>query len=132
VYLDQSWMKHGLCLRLPLDQVDELFFAEAGMKGSHAKKICRNCPVRLPCRDYGLVYPPAQLIGIWGGLNQEDRRYYHREVPELITEIRNRLGVQEQDFEEITESAQVDLLSSILQELGLTPLELPVGLDSIV
>jgi WhiB family redox-sensing transcriptional regulator len=37
-----------------------------------AKKVCVHCPVRSECLDYALrVHEP---IGIWGGLNEAERR----------------------------------------------------------
>lgn len=129
--MDQSWMEVGLCrVKYSLEFVDEFFFAESGMKGNHAKKICQSCSVRIQCRDFALVQPPAQLYGIWGGLNQVDRQYYHREFPELIETLRNRLQVQAEDFEYGV--PEVDPLSLILAELGLPPLLLSEVLHLVV
>jgi WhiB family redox-sensing transcriptional regulator len=37
-----------------------------------AKAICRECPVRQPCLDYALRI--REPHGIWGGLNEVERR----------------------------------------------------------
>lgn len=37
-----------------------------------AKEICRTCPVRLPCLEYALQI--REPHGIWGGLNEVERR----------------------------------------------------------
>ena len=46
--------------------------AERDAREHAAKKVCRHCPVRSECLDYALrVQEP---IGIWGGLNEPERR----------------------------------------------------------
>ena len=37
-----------------------------------AKEICATCPVRQPCLDYALQI--REPHGIWGGLNEVERR----------------------------------------------------------
>ena len=37
-----------------------------------AKAICARCPVRLDCLDYALEHD--ERFGIWGGLNEDERR----------------------------------------------------------
>ena len=37
-----------------------------------AKAVCARCPVRMPCALYALA--THQPHGVWGGLNEEDRR----------------------------------------------------------
>jgi WhiB family redox-sensing transcriptional regulator len=37
-----------------------------------AKAICRRCPVLDDCRDYALA--TRQPFGVWGGLDEEERR----------------------------------------------------------
>lgn len=37
-----------------------------------AKAICAGCPVMEPCRDYALMI--REPHGIWGGLNEAERR----------------------------------------------------------
>lgn len=57
-----------------------LFFApnyfekreEKGAREAKAKALCARCPVRRPCLEYALgVREPH---GIWGGLNEFERR----------------------------------------------------------
>lgn len=33
-----------------------------------ARKLCRSCPVKEPCLDYALEFPPADMHGVWAGL----------------------------------------------------------------
>jgi WhiB family redox-sensing transcriptional regulator len=37
-----------------------------------AKRICKDCPVRLECLDQAVSN--REIHGIWGGLNEEERR----------------------------------------------------------
>jgi WhiB family redox-sensing transcriptional regulator len=37
-----------------------------------AKTICAGCPVLTDCRDYALA--TRQPFGVWGGLDEEQRR----------------------------------------------------------
>ncbi|CAN5646541.1 hypothetical protein BH20ACT2_BH20ACT2_02510 [soil metagenome] len=37
-----------------------------------AKSICASCPVRQPCREYAIGIKEPH--GIWGGLNETERK----------------------------------------------------------
>ena len=39
---------------------------------TRAKMICADCPVRKPCLDYAIAI--REPHGIWGGLNENERR----------------------------------------------------------
>ncbi|HEV3495824.1 MAG TPA: WhiB family transcriptional regulator, partial [Actinomycetes bacterium] len=39
---------------------------------ARAKEICALCPVRRPCLDYALAI--REPHGIWGGLNELERK----------------------------------------------------------
>lgn len=62
-----------------------LFFApnyfekrtEKDGRESRAKAICDRCPVRAPCLDYALKI--REPHGIWGGLNEFERRQLLRQ-----------------------------------------------------
>ncbi len=76
-------------------QVDGLWQVKAACRGPHAtvffppphferkderearekaaKAICATCPVRQPCLDYALRI--REPHGIWGGLNEAERRH---------------------------------------------------------
>ena len=45
---------------------------ERAEREERAKEICATCPVRKPCLDYALSH--AITHGIWGGLNEVERR----------------------------------------------------------
>ncbi len=42
-----------------------------------AKSICSGCSVRIECLEYSLSVP--ELYGVWGGLNETERRALLRE-----------------------------------------------------
>jgi len=64
-----------------------LFFApsyfekhgEKDAREASAKAICRRCPVRESCLDYALTIRESH--GVWGGLNELERRRLLRERP---------------------------------------------------
>ena len=39
-----------------------------------ATKLCAGCPVRAECLEFELRVVGEQTVGVWGGLNQQDRR----------------------------------------------------------
>jgi WhiB family transcriptional regulator, redox-sensing transcriptional regulator len=38
-----------------------------------AKAVCASCPVRIDCLEYAIHFD--ERYGIWGGLNQDERRH---------------------------------------------------------
>jgi WhiB family transcriptional regulator, redox-sensing transcriptional regulator len=45
---------------------------EKAEREERAKSICATCPVRQPCRAYAIKI--REPHGIWGGLNEVERR----------------------------------------------------------
>jgi WhiB family transcriptional regulator, redox-sensing transcriptional regulator len=45
---------------------------------ARAKSICAGCPVRIDCLDYSLSV--REPYGIWGGLNEQERRALIRDL----------------------------------------------------
>lgn len=65
------WVEDALCRVVG----DEIFFPPDDKPVSRdfyrtAKRICRRCPVRLKCLDYGL----DETYGVWGGTSPAERR----------------------------------------------------------
>jgi WhiB family redox-sensing transcriptional regulator len=59
----------------------DLWFPDRGEKRDpsrirHAKEVCGTCPVRRDCAAYAQACSDAgdPLVGIWGGLNERERR----------------------------------------------------------
>jgi WhiB family transcriptional regulator, redox-sensing transcriptional regulator len=72
-----DWLERALCI----DEDPELFFP-VGTTGpaidqiADAKEVCLRCPVRTECLDWAL--DTAQDAGVWGGLDEEERRGIRR------------------------------------------------------
>jgi WhiB family redox-sensing transcriptional regulator len=54
--------------------------AEKLAREAVAKRICSTCPVREPCLEYALATREAH--GVWGGLNETERRAILRRARE--------------------------------------------------
>lgn len=69
IFTDETWMQDGLCGEFE----SEMWFPdpEKGEQGAEAKAICRQCPVKIECLEYGTKHDEH---GIWGGLTQKARR----------------------------------------------------------
>ena len=67
-----DWRADALCA-----QTDpEVFFPEKGGSPALAKRVCRVCPVRLPCLAFALAV--GERHGVWGGLSERERRRVRR------------------------------------------------------
>lgn len=69
--LPPRWVEDALC-----GEVDpETFHPKRGDDVEPAKRICAQCPVRLPCLAYGLEHEAESYrYGIFGGLTPQERR----------------------------------------------------------
>jgi len=70
---DRSWQDRANCLGVDPD----LFFPERGASTREAKEVCRGCEVRMECLEYALRI--REPHGVWGGLNELERRVLVRE-----------------------------------------------------
>jgi WhiB family redox-sensing transcriptional regulator len=66
-----EWHGRGLCI----GEDPDAFFPSHGDPGEKAREICRTCLVRGDCLQYGI---DADESGIWGGLDQQERRNLKR------------------------------------------------------
>jgi WhiB family redox-sensing transcriptional regulator len=77
-----SWQHHAACR----GEDASFFFApsyferhsEKLARESVAKSICARCPVRAECLDFALELRDPH--GVWGGLNEMERRTLLREL----------------------------------------------------
>ena len=75
-HLQIGWQYRAACK----GPQSELFFAPSHLerredrheREAAAKAICRSCPVLTQCREYALMV--REPHGIWGGLNEYERR----------------------------------------------------------
>ena len=77
------WSKLAICT----GEDPNTFFPSNGDSGTRAREICACCPVRRNCAEYAAE---ADEFGIWGGLDQEQRR---ARVLELATNCANKSPV---------------------------------------
>ena len=66
-----EWHAQGLCVG---DDPD-VFFPSHGDPGTQARQICADCAVRDDCLKFAI---DADEFGIWGGLDQDERRNLRR------------------------------------------------------
>ena len=73
-----DWRTDAACR----DEDPELFFpigttGPAVEQSAAAKQVCTSCPVREECLEFALA--TNQDAGIWGGLNEDERRTLRRQ-----------------------------------------------------
>jgi WhiB family redox-sensing transcriptional regulator len=66
-----EWHSRGLCV----GEEPEAFFPSRGDPGTGARQVCAACSVRDECLGYATA---ADEFGIWGGLDQQERRNLKR------------------------------------------------------
>ena len=66
--MDTEWMAEGKCGDLP----PSIFFPSDGVGVDVARKICQDCPARMPCLEYALINRIDH--GVWGGTSERERR----------------------------------------------------------
>ena len=76
---DYTWRSRAICR----DTDPDLFFpigttGQALVQIDRAKEVCDMCPVKTDCLDYALE--TNQDSGIWGGLDEEQRRNIRRQA----------------------------------------------------
>ena len=74
---------HGLCV----SEDPEAFFPSHGNPGTGARQVCAACPVREECLNYATA---GDELGIWGSLDQQERRNLKRRQQRRNATIRPR------------------------------------------
>jgi WhiB family redox-sensing transcriptional regulator len=90
---DMWWLPDARCIGTD----PELFFpvgtSEAAMtKVATAKRICDACDVRPECLEWSLA--TFQDAGVWGGLDEEERRVIRRARRRTLVAEAERAGLQ--------------------------------------
>lgn len=67
-----AWADLAACRGLSL----ALFFPEPGDSARPGKRICRSCPVQVPCAIAGM----DERHGTWGGLTRNERAALRRKA----------------------------------------------------
>ncbi|MFD8566838.1 WhiB family transcriptional regulator [Streptomyces sp. NPDC057694] len=71
-----EWQEQASCCVV---DPDEMFLDGAAQ--SHAKSICKPCPVRTECLAHAL--DQRIQYGLWGGMTERERRALLRRRPEV-------------------------------------------------
>jgi WhiB family redox-sensing transcriptional regulator len=100
---DMRWVPSAACI----GRDPELFFpvgtsAAAATQTSLAKTVCRSCPVRSECLEWALM--TCQDAGVWGGLDEEERRVIRRARRRLAA-VAARPAAEEAELDERLEAA---------------------------
>jgi WhiB family redox-sensing transcriptional regulator len=69
--------RHGLCLWEISSGDPPAWSGERAPDRELAARLCAGCPVRRECLEFGLRTAGANTVGVWGGLNEDDRRALH-------------------------------------------------------
>ena len=95
--MSSDWRLRAACRGLGPD----LFFPGAGPGGGDgnqsardtraAKRICAACPVAEPCLGYALRFNEHELLGIWGGKSEKERRMLRRDRRKAGTVSKERM-----------------------------------------
>lgn len=72
-----DWRSRGQCV----GEDPEVFFPSYGDPGTEARQVCAACPVRGQCLGHATA---ADELGIWGGLDQRERRNLKRRQQRMI------------------------------------------------
>jgi len=71
---ERPWVVFSACR----DKDADLFFPDTRSDEQQAVAICATCPVQMECLEYALE---ADIrFGIWGGLNEKQRRPLARRI----------------------------------------------------
>ena len=71
-YDPKEWRSLAACR----DVDTAVFFPETESEVAAAKAVCATCPVRDACLDFALI--TRQDDGVWGGLDENERRRIRR------------------------------------------------------
>ncbi len=82
----RNWWPEAACLGLD----PELFFPERGESPTHAQQVCAGCTARPECLLHSLNANERQ--GVWGGINEKQRRRIRHDGPAAGLTIHRRAG----------------------------------------
>ena len=71
-YDPNDWRLDAACRDLDT----AIFFPESDDEIARAKAVCASCPVRQECLDFALI--TRQDDGVWGGLDENERKRVRR------------------------------------------------------
>jgi WhiB family redox-sensing transcriptional regulator len=69
--MSDNWRNESACRGMP----PRIFVPDTWQDDALAKRICSNCPVAAQCLEEAMIEGHQ---GVWGGLNEDDRRALRR------------------------------------------------------
>jgi WhiB family transcriptional regulator, redox-sensing transcriptional regulator len=66
--------RDGSCMQVSADDRAPQWLHEHGTDREAAARLCRGCPIQLPCLALELRLHGEQTVGVWGALGEQDRR----------------------------------------------------------
>jgi WhiB family redox-sensing transcriptional regulator len=69
--------RYGFCLWEITSGDPSPWSGEGSPDRELAARLCAGCPVRRECLEFELRTAGADTVGVWGGLNENDRRALH-------------------------------------------------------
>lgn len=90
-----EWERHGVCAKLPLDVIENAFFALRGRppKIPPYMKYCSVCPVILECLNYAIAHDEQ---GVWGGTTENQRALLPRTFVKQLKQMARDQGWYEE------------------------------------
>lgn len=64
----------GACLQVSADDRPPRWLHENGTDRELAARLCQGCPVQVECLELELRIFGDQTVGVWGALDEDDRR----------------------------------------------------------
>jgi WhiB family redox-sensing transcriptional regulator len=69
--------RYGLCLWEITSGDPPAWSGQGPPDRELAARLCAGCPVRRECLEFELRTAGADTVGVWGGLDEDDRRALH-------------------------------------------------------
>ncbi|TDP91829.1 WhiB family transcriptional regulator [Labedaea rhizosphaerae] len=67
-------VRDGSCMRLYVENVPPQWLNDPTTDRELAARVCAGCPVRTQCLELELRTAGPVTVGVWGALNETDRR----------------------------------------------------------
>ncbi|MFI7174726.1 WhiB family transcriptional regulator [Streptomyces spororaveus] len=96
---DHSWHARAACNTVDPKTADELFFHDPSDADAiaEAKETCGWCPARRECFNYALDNDIKE--GIWGGLTEEERLIWHKQIENRLDYSRVKAAIDGRDVQ---------------------------------
>ena len=108
--LAEQVAERGLCLWEITYGDPPLWDGEGPPDRELAARLCAGCPVRRECLEFELRLGGAETVGVWGGLDEDDRRALHALWRARAGRFPRRVRTREQGEPERTDADRPELV----------------------